>query len=154
MTEEQVIAESMERLRVIKDQNQEDYAVFMNQKKKFIQVFRDENVITQLRFNIPSWNRGIRNIKLIFSKHHFKVPVILFYDRHEYKDGKHIGKHYSNFRLEMYFESEFINDKIISTGFSPDHVVFATEITTYDENNEVVSREDWMYDENGIATLL
>lgn len=153
LTEEQVMAQSMERLRIIKDDHTAYFDAHIKQDG-FVHFMRVKNHFGMLTFHIPSWFRNTWHIRLSITDCVYNVPVLLTYNRIEYKDGKHISKQYSNFRIETYFVSEFINDKIITTAYGPDHVVFATEITTYDENNEVVSQEDWMHDENGIATLL
>ena len=147
------MADSMERLRMIKDG---DTAYFDASIKEdgFVQFMRVKNHFGMVTFHIPSWFRNTWHIRLCLTDCVYKIPVMLTYGRSEYKEGKRIWKEYINFRLETYFVSELVEDKIITTGFSSDHVVFTKEITTYNENNQVVSRDDWMYDKKGIATLL
>ncbi|MCB0749572.1 MAG: hypothetical protein KDC52_17460 [Ignavibacteriae bacterium] len=120
--------------------------------RKLLQIFRDDNRISQIRFNIPTFSNEIQNLKLIFSKRHFNKRVILFYERHKFKPNKKVIEYYTNTRLESYSEMKIVNNKKITKTFSSKGIAFAKETIKYNSNGSIFSISNRVENMDGTTT--
>tara|TARA_Y100000815_G_C13326686_1_gene494433 strand:- start:990 stop:1400 length:411 start_codon:yes stop_codon:yes gene_type:complete len=117
-----------------------------------VQLFYDDNKISQIRLHLKDLNPEIKNKKLIFSHKHFNQSIILFYEKHKTLKNKKIIEYYTNSVLESYFVTIQTNKFKVTKGYSNKGILFSIEKISYNSKKQINFVENWIRNLDGTIT--
>lgn len=81
-------------------------------------------------------NKSVKNIRGYINPYGRNVNSILFYEKHLKKGSIAVVEHYTNHKLDTYFETDKTEHFTITRGFSCDGVLFTTEVLYLNQEGE------------------
>ena len=99
--------------------------------KKPVKINKTTNGITQVQIQLTDINPQVKNKKIIISTYEFKDLITFFYEKHFIRNGKNIREHYTNNKLENYYEIERIEGIEITKGYGANDLLYFTEVVNY-----------------------